>query len=139
MYTQQALTIDISYTDVTSSEPSETIFEINWGVVLLYAVVILIIVFGNTVVVTSVMRFHFLHTVTNMFVTGVASLDLLMGLTVILEIGEHLSPNFLKGQLSCVVAQAIGCINAVPSALFLFDKECIETHSCFWWKCFDTL
>ena len=131
MSTQQALTTDISYTDATSSAPSETIFEINWGVVLLYAVVILIIVFGNTLVLTSVRRFHFLHTVTNMFVTGVASLDLLMGLTAILEIGEHLSPNFLKGQLSCVVAQAIGCINAVASAPLLFGKNCIESHACF--------
>ena len=117
MSTQQDLTTNITDTDATSSE---TNFEIKWGVVLLYAVLIFIVVFGNIVVVISVIRFHFLHTVINMFVAGVASLDLLMGLTVIVEMGEHISPNWLKGRLSCVLVQAIGCTNAVASALLLF-------------------
>ena len=94
---------------------------------------VLITVFGNTLVVTSVLRFHFLRTATNMFVTGVSSLDLLMGLTVMLEMGEQLSPNFLKDRLSCVIAGAIASTNAVASALLLFgkDKGSVESHSLF--------
>ena len=138
MSTQQALTTYINYTNATSSE---TNFEIQWGVVLLYAVLIFIIVFGNTVVVTSVVRFHFLHTVINMFVAGVASFDLLMGLMFIVEMGEHLSPNWLKGRLSCVLVQAVSCTNSVASALLLFGKYSgsVESHSFSWLECLNSM
>ena len=122
MSTPQTQTTEVMH-NFTSSTSIETNVEIQWGVVLASLMLVFIIVFGNAVVMTAVLRFHFLQNATNMFVAAVACLDLLFGWTFMFEIGKHLSPNFLNGRLSCVIPQAIGCTNAMASAALLLGKN----------------
>ncbi|KAM3869154.1 beta-2 adrenergic receptor-like [Diretmus argenteus] len=51
------------------------------GVVM--AILVLAIVFGNVVVITAILRFQRLQTVTNLFIASLAAADLIMGVAVV--------------------------------------------------------
>ena len=122
MGTSQTPTTEVLYDNVSSIFPDVASFEMSWGSLLLFVMIDFIILFGNALVVISVLRYRFLQNATNMFVAAVATLDFLFGLRVLAEIGEELSPDLMNGRLSCIAAQIIGCTNGVANAMLLFGR-----------------
>ncbi|XP_063301298.1 beta-2 adrenergic receptor [Pelobates fuscus] len=69
--------------NVTSNAPVKPGEAWMVGIGILMSIIVLIIVFGNILVITAIAKFQRLQTVTNYFITSLACADLVMGLIVV--------------------------------------------------------
>ncbi|XP_069507486.1 beta-2 adrenergic receptor [Ambystoma mexicanum] len=74
---------NVSATGNVSTGPAKPGDAWMVGIGIIMSVIVLIIVFGNVLVITAIARFQRLQTVTNYFITSLACADLLMGLAVV--------------------------------------------------------
>ena len=122
MSTPRDLTTTDPFNGASATTPDENSHEIPWAAVIIYVLVDIVILFGNTLVIAAVLRFRFLQNPTNMFVAAVACLDLCFASTVTMQIAEIVRPDFMSGRLSCVLDHILGVTNAVANGLLLFGK-----------------
>ena len=67
--------------------------------------------------IAAVLRYEFLQTPTNVFVVGIAGLDLIMGLTGMFKIGQLVY--VYDGYYTCMTRLGIGVIQAVATGNLL--------------------
>ena len=86
--------------------------------VVIYLIISFVIIFGNAIVITAVLRYRFLQTPTNLFVVGVSSVDLTNGIFGALVAIQTILPGRI-GQFSCLGRIGCGCVNLVSTAMML--------------------
>ena len=115
-------TVTMTVTSITTlgasdSSTNEEMAAVPWGQIALYLIVSIIILFGNRLVIAAVLRYEFLQTPTNVFVVGIAGLDLIMGLTGMFKIGQLVY--VYDGYYTCMTRLGIGVIQAVATGNLL--------------------
>ncbi|XP_072257067.1 beta-2 adrenergic receptor [Pyxicephalus adspersus] len=94
------------------TEPDEA-WMVGMGIVM--SIIVLVIVFGNIMVITAIAKFQRLQTVTNYFITSLACADLVMGMMVVpfgasiiimdsWEFGNFWCEFFISVDILCVTA-----------------------------------
>ena len=69
--------------------------------VVIYLIISFVIISGNAIVITAVLRYRFLQTPTNLFVVGMSSVDLTNGIFGALVAIQTILPGRI-GQFSCL-------------------------------------
>ena len=100
----------LSVLDIGPNEV-ENVVGIPWGQIALFLVVSIIILIGNSLVITTVLRYEFLQTPTNVFVVGTACLDLIMGLNGMFKVGQLVY--VYEGYYTCMARLGIGALQGV--------------------------
>ena len=90
---------------------------IPWGQIAIYLLASIIISFGNSLVIAAVLRYEFLQTPTNVFVVGIASLDLTMGLLSMFKIGQLVY--VYEGYYTCMIRIGIAVLQTVATGYVL--------------------
>ena len=81
--------------------------------IVIYLLVIIVIVLGNSVVITAVQRYTFLQTPTNVFVVGTAGLDLTMGVLGMFKLGQLVY--VYEGYYTCITRLGIAVLQVVAT------------------------
>lgn len=104
---------NISFENNTTNSTNSEVRMVMLGTLISFLV--LVIVFGNVLVITAICRFQRLQNVTNCFITSLACADLVMGLVVVPFGGIHITLNtwyFDNGFCSFWLATDILCVTA---------------------------
>ena len=112
------------FTITTESENQElqAINSVPWGQVVGYIVLALVILLGNAMVVVAVAKFRHLQTIPNMFVVGVAAMDMVFSLSAVGKAVALIVPNLMAGVMPCLFRAAVGTINGTVNGLMLTGK-----------------
>ncbi|XP_013873112.1 adrenoceptor beta 2, surface b [Austrofundulus limnaeus] len=123
--------------DVTTVSPNQTSINITQGtsehsdteLVLIgaaMALLIVAIVFGNVMVITAILRFQRLQTITNLFIASLAVADLIMGVVVVPFSSSNILLNSWKfGNVMCNfwTATDILCVTASIETLCVIAMD----------------
>lgn len=105
---------EVSQNDVDGSQYSVLHFAM-----ILYGLVFLVGVFGNSLVIYVVLRFSKMQTVTNMYLFNLALADEMFLVGVVFLIITFINKNWLFGRILCKVYMTITSINQFTSSLLL--------------------
>ena len=118
-FTSTAMKTDIPIATLSASDSgtNEEMAAFPWVQIVLQLIVSIVILIGNGLVIAAVLRYEFLQTPTNVFVVGIAGLDLIMGLIWMFKIGQLVY--VYEGYYTCMVRLGIGVLQAVVTGNFL--------------------
>ena len=122
MSTSETLLIVTGTDEVTSGISASEDHVIAWGYLFIVVLLLLVGVFGNSLVVASVIHFRFLQSITNILIATVAGMDILFVLSTVYDIGVIVSPGVWSGWLPCMIIQATACVNAVSNSFLLVGE-----------------
>ena len=109
-------------TNETETQEIQAIYSVPWGQVVGYLVLSLVIVVGNAMVVVAVAKFRHLQTIPNMFVVGVAAMDMVISVSAFAKAVALMVPNVMTGVIPCLFRAAVGTINVTVNGLLLAGK-----------------
>ena len=90
---------------------------VPWGQVVGCCMLSLVTLLGNAMVVAAVVKLRHLQTVPNMFVVGVAQMDMMVSLSGFGKAVTLIVPNLMAGIIPCLFRVAAGTINITVNGL----------------------
>ena len=106
----------------SGADLEEATYSVPWGHVVGYFVLSVSIVLGNTMVLVAVAKFNHLQTIPNMFVAGVAVMDMFFSTTGFLKTIDLIFPDLITGLLPCVFRLGLGAISGMTNATMLVGE-----------------
>ena len=110
------------FTTESETQMLQATYSVPWGQIVGYLALSLVILLGNAMVVVAVAKFHHLQTVPNMFVVGVAAMDMVFSISAFARAVDLIVPNLMIGLIPCLFRAALGTINATVNGIMLTGK-----------------
>lgn len=127
--TTMGISVEELKAEAAADYPDSVAFQCT---VILYILVFLIGIFGNSLVIYVVMRYSKMQTVTNMYILNLAIADELFLVCLVFLIITMLYKQWLFGKILCKIYMTITSINQFTSSLLLavmsFDRYIAVCH-----------
>ena len=92
---------------------------VAWGEVVVFSITSFATLTGNILVIIAVLRFRFMRTPTNVFVAGLACLDVGMGIITLTLTVQSIAPSLMNKRLPCLAKVTFSGVSMFSTAMML--------------------